>query len=116
MPGDHLLEVPEELELIDFFGVDPLERAPQEGYWSFEVKDDRGVTLRFSFNLFERSIQTELSIGGPVFETVSHELADRLHLGLGELRATFAAANAKTLLTVTVTPTIKVRWSTLRSR
>lgn len=116
MPGDRTFDVPDERELIEFFGVEPVERAPEDGYWCFEVKDERGVKLRFSFNAFERSIQTVLSAGDAVFDTVSHELADRLQVSGSELRATFAAADARTLLVISVTPTVNVRWSILRTR
>ncbi|MCI0574331.1 MAG: hypothetical protein L0Y66_26670 [Myxococcaceae bacterium] len=116
MPADHIFDVPDELDLIEFFGVDPVERAPEDGYWCFEVSDERGIKLRFSFNIFERSVQTELSVMDAVINTVSHELADRLHVNGAELRATFTSADSRTLLAVTVTPAIQVRWSTLRSR
>lgn len=116
MARERTLEVPGELELIEFFGVEPMERAPQDGYWCFELKDAHGIHIRFSFKVFERSIQTALSFGGEIFETVSHELAERLHVSGDELQATFTATDAKTLLTIRVTPNIKVRWSTLRTQ
>lgn len=28
-------DVPDELDLISFFGVDPLERVPDDGFWCF---------------------------------------------------------------------------------
>ena len=28
-----------------------LERVVDDGYWCYEISDERGVTLRFSFNL-----------------------------------------------------------------
>ena len=36
--------------------------APEDGYGCYEISDERGVTLRFSFHLFERSVQTVLSV------------------------------------------------------
>jgi hypothetical protein len=56
--------VPDEMELVAFFGTDPVERVVEDGYWCYEVSDNRGVTLRFSFDLFEQSVQTAISIDG----------------------------------------------------
>jgi hypothetical protein len=116
MSRDQNFDVPHELELIEFFGVQPVERAAEDGYWCFELKDEPGIKLRFSFNVFERSVQTEVSVGDAVIDTVSHELAERLRVEGAELRGTFTTADANTLLVLSVTPTIKVRWSTLRTR
>jgi hypothetical protein len=108
--------VPDELDLIAFFAASPTERAPEDGYWCFEVRDAQGVKLRLSFNVFERSVQTEVSIGDTAIETVSHECAERLHVEGTELFATFTTVNAETLLVVSVTPAIRIRWSTLQTR
>lgn len=107
------LYVPGEFELTRFFEGPPIERAPEDGYWCFASQDARGIKLRFSFNVFERSIQTVLSLDQDVLESVSHEHADALQIDGGELRATFTGRDEKTLLVVRVSPAITVKWSTL---
>jgi hypothetical protein len=114
MLGDHGFELPSELDLIAFFGAEPVVRAPEDGYWCFELVDERGVKLRFSFNSFERSVQTEVSLGSIAIDTVSHELANRLRLDVSALEATFGTGTARTTLRLTVTPVIELKWSTLR--
>jgi hypothetical protein len=116
MSSERIFDTPDELELIEFFGVEPVERAAEDGYWCFEVRDERGIKLKFSFSRFERSAQTELSVGDVAIDTVSHELAEQLQVDGAELRATFTTADAKTLMVVRVKPEIKIRWSTLRSQ
>ncbi|XXF78294.1 hypothetical protein P2318_00630 [Myxococcaceae bacterium GXIMD 01537] len=116
MHGERTFDVPDELDLLEFFGVEPIERAAEDGYWCFVVGDERGVELRFSFNLFERSVQTVVSVGDAAVYTVCHELAERLYVDGPVLRATFAAADATTQLMVRVAPTIRVEWSSLRTR
>ncbi len=65
--------VPDEMELVEFFGTEPVERQVEDGYWCYEISDNRGVTLRFSFDLFEQSVQTAISVDGAPLATVSHE-------------------------------------------
>lgn len=115
MSIDRGFEVPDEVDLIGFFGAEPVQRVTEDGFWCYQVRDQRGIKLRFSFNLFERSVQTELSAGDVVIDTVSHELANRLQLHGAELHATFDSNNAKTTLVVKPAPSIVVRWSTLQS-
>jgi len=116
MPTDRGFEIPKEAELVEFFGREPVERSVEDGFWSFAVTDKRGVKLRFSFNLHERSVQTMLSVGEAVIETVSHELAARLQIKGTQLQTTFNGSDTKTLLVVEITPSIKIAWSTLQTQ
>lgn len=63
MATNRAFEVPKESELVEFFGAEPTERSVKDGFWAFAVTDERGVKLRFSFDLYERSVQTMLSVG-----------------------------------------------------
>jgi hypothetical protein len=105
----------DEVELLEFFGVEPVARTVEDGYWCYEVADERGVTLRFSFNLHERSIQTALSLGGSPIATVSHEGADQMAVREGKLRCEFSTKGEKTTLTVETGGSLSVTWSTLRT-
>ena len=116
MPADRGFEVPGEAELIAFFGAEPTERSVEDGFWAFTVTDTRGVQLRFSFDLYERSVQTMLSFGEAVIETVSHELAARLQIKGTQLQTNFTGIDTKTLLVVEVAPSIKITWSTLQTQ
>ncbi len=105
----------DEVELLGFFGAEPVVRAVEDGYWCYEVSDSRGVTLRFSFNLYERSVQTVLLLGGTPVATVSHEGAERMLFLEGRLRCEFSGPGMKTVLTVESGPSLSVAWSSLRT-
>ena len=32
-------QIPDEIELIGFFGAEPIERSLEDGYWRFEIRD-----------------------------------------------------------------------------
>jgi len=105
----------DEVELLEFFGVEPVAHAVEDGYWCYEVLDERGVTLRFSFNLYERSVQTVLSLGGSPIATVSHEGAVRMVVREGKLQCEFSTNGERTTLTVEIGASLCVRWSSLRT-
>lgn len=109
-------QVPDELELIGFFGAEPIDRSVDDGYWCFEVRDATGATLRFSFNLHERSVQTALSFAGDTQTSVSHEMADRLTVNGDHLACEFSSVDLKTTLTVRLQPRLSIAWATLRTK
>jgi hypothetical protein len=109
-------EVPDETDLIEFFEGDPVEKSVEDGYWCYEITDERGITLRFSFNIYERSVQTVLSVAGEKIETVSHESAEKLTIGGGVLRCEFSLSTARTTLVIDARKRISVTWTNLRSQ
>ena len=109
-------QVPDEVELLEFFGSDPIERSAEDGYFCYAATDVRGLTLHFSFNLHERSVQTTLSLQGASVSSVSHEAADRIALRERELRCDFSALDSRTTLVVALYPLILVVWSALRTQ
>ena len=107
-------EIPDELDLFEFFESDPIERSVEEGYWCYETADSLGVTLRFSFHLYERSVQTVVSLAGHAISRVSHEAADKLLLRDGKLECHFSTPHLKTKLILEIGKKISVEWFTLR--
>ena len=105
--------VPEISELTEFFGNQPVDESVEDGYWCFEKLDHRGVTLRFSFNLFERSVQTTLSLSGQPLITVSHEQARQLRLRDGQLHGEFWGRDSRMRLTIDLKDGVSVRWAHL---
>ena len=79
-----IMEVPEETDLLAFFEGDAVEARPSDGYWCYEVCDDDAIELRFSFNTFERSVQTVVQRKGSILCSVSHENATAIRLEGGE--------------------------------
>lgn len=106
--------VPEEHELVAFFGVEPTEKSEEDGFWSYEVETAYGMFLRFSFDLYEGSVQTELRVGEAVIASVSHELAQTLTVDANTLRCTFCGSGQRTALLIDSKQRFCVSWSTLR--
>lgn len=109
-------EVPNETDLIDFFGVGPVVKIVEDGYWCYEFTDERGVQLRLSFSIYERSVQTVLSVAGEKIETVSHESAERLTVGDGVLRCEFLLPTARTILVIDMRNRLSVSWTNLQAQ
>jgi hypothetical protein len=107
-------EIPSEADLTDFFGAGPTDRSVDDGYWCYDITDHSGVALRFSFNLYERSVQTVLNVAGTAIATVSHESAERVVIRDRMLRCEFSGSASRTTLIVKLAERISVTWTTLR--
>jgi len=110
-----MLSTPEPIELVTFFESEPIESQPQDGFYVYQVADPEGITLRFSLNELEGSIQTLLNMRGQKVAQVSQEGATRLTLHEDDyLRCDFdQAAMANSRVEVRLRPRIMVDWSTL---
>ena len=117
MPKSPLL-VPDEVELIEFFGSEPQLAEPQNGFWLYETRDASGVTLRFSFDVLQCSVQTSIELGDVSVETVSHECATciRKDGASNELVVEFEDAGSRTELRVSIEDRIRCTWATLATR
>ncbi|MEQ1737161.1 MAG: hypothetical protein ABL886_12255 [Rhodoglobus sp.] len=107
--------IPDEVELFEFFGADPVERSVDDGYWCYEVVDARNIRLRFSFNLFEQSVQTTLQAAGTPLVTVVHEGAQTMWVSEQTLTCRFSYAGAQATLVLRLVDSIKLEWSSLRT-
>jgi len=113
-----MLSTPEPIELLTFFQSEPIESQPEDGFYVYQVADPEGITLRFSLNELEGSIQTLLNMHGQKVAQVSQEGATRLTLhedaSGNYLRCDFdQAAMANSRVEVRLKPRIMVDWSTL---
>lgn len=98
-------------ELHGFFGSPDSEDDNETTIQAYEHIDAAGVTLRFSFDWIRASVQTRLSVGGVVLETVSHEGATSIVI---DGFALFDSATEQTVCAITLTPRVEVTWSHLR--
>jgi hypothetical protein len=103
----------DEYEFLEFFEVEPVEKSIEDGYWCYELLDSNQVQLRFSFNVFEKSIQTEISMNDKIIMTTSYEGDVKMSLRDNMLYCEFIESEKKTVLTVSVKDFIKVDWSTI---
>ena len=108
-------EVPDELSFLESFGVEPLESAPEDGYWCYRLADGAGGAVRLSFNVLERSLQTIQEFGGVGKATVSCEGAVSLRLADDgtSLNGECRSEGSRTTLELQVMPHVEVTWATL---
>ena len=102
---------PSELELLEFFGVEP---EHVEDVTLYRVPDAAGVGLRFSYSDAGESLQTALYVAGLCVCVVCHEGLKRFYIDQGTLRAEFADHECAVALSLTIHPMIRVDWSGLR--
>ena len=110
-----MFQVPDEYALLAFFGAEPIERAPADGCWCYEFTDRRGVTLRFSFNIFQQSVQTTVLAAGVPVSTMSHEGAERLRVDSDRLNCRFSLRGAESTLSVQLGDQLGINWTILRT-
>lgn len=114
--SNDVFSIPDELELLEFFWAEPVERSVEDGYWCYEVTDRRGVKLRFSFNLFERSVQTALQVMDSPLITVAHEGAITMTVSGRMLTCHFSSGRSDTRLVMRLGDSINLEWSSLQTR
>lgn len=112
--ADEAFSVPDEVELLDFFGAEPVERSVDDGYWCYEIVDTRNVRLRFSFNIFEESVQTTLQVADSPLITVVHEGARAMRVKDQSLTCSFSYVGSTATLVLRVKNAITLEWSSLR--
>lgn len=112
-----IFAVPDTWHMFEAFGIEPVEASPEDGYWCYEVKDESGLTLRLSFNVFESSLQTAMFLGGREVATVCQEGAAWLRVealgGRKTLRAECRFQGAVSQVQIAFKPLVSVCWSTL---
>ena len=106
--------VPDELELLEFFGAEPVARSVDDGYWCYEMVDDRDVRLRFSFNIFDQSVQTTLQVANLPLLTVVHEGAQVIMIEDQLLTCSFSYAGSTSSLALRIAGGIRLEWASLR--
>jgi hypothetical protein len=112
-----VFEIPDELSLLEFFGVGPSESVPRDGYWSYDVTDENNDTLNVSFNVLERSFQTILYVRDREIARLLQEGAVKMFITQVDDRAIltckFEFENAESSLQIEVSPKIKLHLGTL---
>ena len=103
---------PNEIDLLSVLGVDP-ERS--DDIYSYIVTDAADITLRFSFNPTDDTIQTWLGRGSTPIAIISHEKLTRMWIDEGVLRAECQYGTGCVQLALSVYPIIRVEWSGLRT-
>ena len=106
------MKYPTQLELLEFFGVEPV---IQENVTAYTVSDDNDLALTLSFNTADDSLQTSLQIGERVIAVVCQEGMSRFWISDGVLMCEFVHEDVRISVAVSTHPNIHVEWSGLRN-
>jgi hypothetical protein len=90
----------DDVELLDLFGAGPIECDVADGYQCYEAIDRRAVVLRFSFKLYERSVQTELRLNTQIIARTSVEGARSMRRDGSTLFCEFQSRDTKSTVTI----------------
>ncbi len=113
-------DAPSETDFLAAFAVEPVESAPQDGFWCYSFESEGGDAVRLSFNAHERSVQTVYESNGRAVCTVVHENAEQIRINdeKGEVSITVEFAHGRdecrTQLRLRVLPELEISWSSLR--
>lgn len=105
------MNYPTELQLLQFFGVDPV---VDDDVSTYTVSDARGLELSVSFNIADDSLQTAIRFKGGLVDVVSYEGMTKFWIDCDLLSAEFLQTFVKVSVRVRVQPNIEINWSGLR--
>ena len=113
-----MLLTPDKTDLLAFFQSEPMrESRVEDGLYIYRMKDQTGITLFFSFDEIESSIQVRLKLGENDIAQVCQEGATRLTFqndAFGNYLCCDFDKNAViSNVKIRVEPHIAVNWSTL---
>lgn len=108
---------PDDIELLGFFQSEPIESSPEDGYFRYRSTDSNGVTLDFSCNEVEGSVQANLMINSLLIANYSQEGAEKLSIKEDKsgryISCLFEFEGAEAEARIQVAPYISVSWYTL---
>jgi hypothetical protein len=116
MKEKDMFTIPSELELLEWFGCEPTKA--EDGQYRYQVSDKSNVTLIFSFDVIQASIQTVVIKADVPVTKVVQESARKLWIqefgGRKHLRAECLLGSHRVEMSIEIEPCIKVEWITLR--
>ena len=107
------MEYPSSLDLLIFFGTEPIH---EEDFTTYEVHDESGSVLSFSFDTSDDSVQTVVKRDGQIMSLTSNECLKRMWIDGDSLRAECECGGYRIKLELTLRPCVHVKWSGLRMR
>lgn len=110
-----ITHAPTTLDVLECFGIEPVEARPEDGAWCYAFASGPGEELRLSFNVLEGSVQTAWFSRGRPTCVVSHENASEIRLDGTSIEVEFSSqpGECRTRLSVQVRPRVEVRWSSV---
>ncbi|MGL5065205.1 MAG: hypothetical protein ACRC62_34985 [Microcoleus sp.] len=105
--------------LLELFWSQPAIANYDDGYWCYEVKDEKENILRFGMNVIEESVQVDLKNANFTQVSFSFELVDSIEIinfDSGKFGFTVApeVSQTKTRIEIELRPYIKINGYTLR--
>ena len=108
---------PEEFEFIGFFEADPVRLSSGGDVVLYEIEDEEGFKLRFSFDIIEGSIQAVVQHKDHEVMRFSQEFAKSIEIFEKEesdfMICRFEHEDVSTVSTIQIRPFIKITCATL---
>ena len=103
-----------DVENFILMGADVIDYQPNDGYWCYKFKDDRGVELFFSFDIFEGSVQVLIQLHNHTISIISHEDVVGIFLkGDKIISSDIAVQGQQIKMEVAIYPSIEVEYSAI---
>lgn len=75
------MDTPDEIDLMAFFEAEPVTIEAKDGFHCYQHVDrNKPISIEFSFNIFEKSVQTKLFYNNEIVQTVSAESACKISI------------------------------------
>lgn len=107
------MNYPSYIDLLEFFAVEP---NVEDEVHTYQAQDSSGITLSFSFNASDDSVQTVVKQDGRIVSLTSHECLTRMWIDGTMLRAEFKSDDYRITLSLIIRPFVRIEWSGLRTR
>ena len=108
------MNMPEEWELIDFFGPSEYKSKPEDGIHCYELIAADGKSICFLLNLFQRSVQVRIGLNGDEILSIYQEGVSNLSIQARPdgkfLVVTFNNTGDDRILKLGLQPTAHVSW------
>lgn len=110
----------DELAMLELFCTEPKVANPADGYWSYEVTDESGITLRFGMDVIQQSVQIDLKSSSFFILTFTFEQVEAIEIiDVAKGKFSFAVApeiaEIKIKVEVELRPSIRVQGYTLKN-
>jgi hypothetical protein len=115
------MQFPTRLELIEAFGLEPLQEDATEAYRRYAKRtSDGSIEIEFSFSGVGESFQIVLRCGAHVIVTVSSERTSLIEIYRGNngagIRVVFEIEGVQSEALLILEPNIKCHWWTIRTK
>jgi hypothetical protein len=117
MKLQNLFQAPDKQSFLEVFGIEPTEEIFQDGFYLYEFKDLDEISLKLSFNIIEKWVQTILTSKNVDIAKILHENVHSMNFVKENnnwvIKCDFGCQEYQSQLTIQLLPNIMIHLSTL---